>query len=189
MESVFAPSEPKKSLYESNGGTTLTIQIGQRFAGNSPCNLHASLASRFGRDCILYTKGLPLEGHRIPSQSNKVQWFTSASTITHTTTTRPPPKAFWKNCIWAICQLLHLSKPTFQNQRKWLLRRWLPMRSHYGGEYCPLDEVDMMIGWWSSNSPFFSTAFTAKRINEYFTFSSWFWIIVLIGWDFISLLC
>lgn len=66
MESVFALSEPKWSLYESNGGATLTIQIEQRFAGNSPCNLHASLTSWPQLDCILYTKGLPFRG---PSHS------------------------------------------------------------------------------------------------------------------------
>lgn len=83
MESVFALSEPKWSLNELNGGATLTIQIEQPFAGNSPCNLHASLTSRPRLDCILYTKGPSFVSH-IHSQSNKVRGFTSASIGTHT---------------------------------------------------------------------------------------------------------
>lgn len=60
----------------------LTIQIGQLFAGNSPSNLHASLTSQPGPDCILYTKGPAWDRHCFQSQSNKVWKFTSASTIT-----------------------------------------------------------------------------------------------------------
>lgn len=62
MESVFALSEPKWSLYESNGGAALTIQIEQHFAGNSPCNLHASLTSWPQLDCVLYTKAFLFRG-------------------------------------------------------------------------------------------------------------------------------
>lgn len=57
MESVFALSQPERSLYESNRGATLIIQIEQYFAGNSLCNLHASLTSWLQVDCILCTNG------------------------------------------------------------------------------------------------------------------------------------
>lgn len=75
MESVFALSEPKWSLYES----TLTIQMEQRFAGNSPCNLHAPPASRRQQEIAFYIqKAFFSEGHL---QSNQVYRLTSASTI------------------------------------------------------------------------------------------------------------
>lgn len=65
MESVFALSQPERFLYESNKGATLIIQVEQCFAGNSPCNLHASLTSWPQLDCILCTNGLFSEGHHI----------------------------------------------------------------------------------------------------------------------------
>ncbi len=41
MESVFALSEPKWSLYESNGTAThWQFKSDSSFAGNTPCNLH-----------------------------------------------------------------------------------------------------------------------------------------------------